>query len=108
MAPRAAQTVGDVGSMSAAWISLIFPSAISSEAADVEIIAAAAGAEFQRPAGAVLAIFEPEAGRLQPRQQRRVEPLHLVGDELVRQLHHRQRHAGIEDVADAIGGPSPR
>ena len=41
--------------------------------ADVEIIAAAAGAEFQRPAGAVLAEFEPETGPLQPRQQRRVE-----------------------------------
>ena len=60
-------------SISAAWIRRIFPSAISSEAADVEIIAAAAGAEFQRPAGAVLAEFELEAGVLEPRQQRRVD-----------------------------------
>ena len=34
--------------------------------ADIEIIAAAAGAEFQRPAGAVFAELQPEAGLLQP------------------------------------------
>jgi hypothetical protein len=65
--------------------------------ADVEVIAAAAGAEFERPAGAVLAEFEPEAGLFELRQQRRVEPFHLVGDLLVRDAYHRKRHAGIEE-----------
>ena len=61
-------------------------------AADVEVIAAAALTEFQRPAGAVLAEFKPEAGLLQSLKQRRVDLAYLVGDDLVRDFHHRQRH----------------
>ena len=69
-------------------------------AADIEVIAAAAGAKFQRPAGAVFAEFEPKARLLQPRQQRRVELADLFGDDLVRCLDHFERHRGIQEVPD--------
>ena len=65
---------------------------------DVEIIAAAAGAEFQRPAGAVLAEIELETLSCQAIEQVLVQLLRHLGDSLVALSRQRQWHGGRDQV----------
>ena len=74
-------------------------------AADVEVVAAAARAVQERPAGAVLAERQPKAGLLQAVEQRAVVFLRPVGEQPVRDLGHRQRHRGVDQVAVLERGP---
>ena len=63
--------------------------------ADVEVIAAAAVAVFQRPTRAILAEIKAETGFLQAIQQGTVNLAHLVGDFLVGQFQERQGDRGV-------------
>src|SRR5260370_17344047 len=67
---------------------------------DVEIIAPAPRPELEGPASAVFAEFQPEADFLEALQQRRVQFLHLIGDQLVRRLDDRDLNPRVQDVAN--------
>ena len=67
-------------------------------AADIEIIAAAAGEVFELPAGIAFAVIELEADALQTIEQFPVELFRLLGDHDVAFPRQLQRHRGRDQV----------
>ncbi len=76
--------------------------------ADVEVIAAAAGAKLQRPAGAVLAIFEPKARGLQPASSGASSRFTSSVTSLCASFITGNGTLELRMSREAIGGPLPR
>ena len=66
--------------------------------ADIEVVAAAALHVFHLESGLALPEIQPEAARLQPRQQVGIDLFHLGGGELVRPAQHGEGEGRREQV----------
>ena len=103
-----AEAVGDIGFDIAGLDQLDLAVGDQLGSANVEIIAAAAGAEFQWPAGAVLAIFEPEACGFQPRQRGASIRFTSSVTSLCASFITGSGTPELRMSLTAMGGPSPR
>jgi hypothetical protein len=86
---------GDIGKLLEA--DLAFDDQVG--AADVEIVAAAAGEVLELPAGTVVAEVEPESHPLERIEQVLVEGLRLLGEQDVGFACQRKRHGRRDQVA---------